>query len=80
MFEIVYNKLDSQQCLIGVVITLICYHYYYSKRRFPKNYPPGPKGIPLLGVLPFITSRPDKKVFVSHIFSRIFFVQEGELL
>ena len=37
--------------------------WYLSK--VPSNLPPGPSGFPVLGVLPLITSRPDKKVLVS---------------
>ena len=28
-------------------------------------WPPGPKGFPLIGVAPLLTSRPDKKIKVS---------------
>uniref|UniRef100_H2YS91 Uncharacterized protein n=1 Tax=Ciona savignyi TaxID=51511 RepID=H2YS91_CIOSA len=35
-----------------VVLTVFLALYYWYRR--PKNYPPGPRGIPFLGVLPFL--------------------------
>ena len=38
-----------------VICVVICYLCYWHHR--PKNYPPGPRGIPLLGMLPFVGIR-----------------------
>ena len=45
-----------------VAATRLTLWYLFKK---PRNLPPGPSGFPVLGVLPLITSRPDKKVLVS---------------
>ena len=39
---------------------LMLYLYYWYKR--PKHFPPGPRGIPLLGVLPFLGKYPEKVI------------------
>ena len=68
MFETFYDKFDFQRFLVGTLITLACYLYYTTMNKYPKDYPPGPKGLPFLGVVPLLTSRPDKKIFVSFHF------------
>ena len=43
-----------------VVTVLLLYLYNWYKR--PKNFPPGPRGIPALGVLPFMGKYPERAI------------------
>ena len=36
--------------------------YLYSWYRRPKRFPPGPRGVPLLGVIPFVGKYPEKVI------------------
>ena len=42
------------------VTALLLYLYYWYKR--PKKFPPGPRGVPGLGVLPFLGTYPERKM------------------
>ena len=42
-----------------VILTLIGVYFYNWYKR-PQNFPPGPRGIPFLGVLPFMRSYPER--------------------
>nr|XP_039248643.1 cytochrome P450 2U1-like [Styela clava] len=46
------QDIDYPTYFIGISTFLIC--YYLFKR--PKNFPPGPRGLPLLGYVPFLGS------------------------
>nr|XP_002123213.4 cytochrome P450 2U1-like [Ciona intestinalis] len=43
--------------IVATVLVLVCLFYWY---RRPKNSPPGPRGIPLLGVLPLLGRYPER--------------------
>lgn len=60
--EYLYEHINLGNVLLVAVITLLWLFHLTSKHRFKKDYPPGPNGLPFLGVLPFLTSRPDKKI------------------
>ena len=40
------------------VVFLLVWIYQWQKR--PKNFPPGPRGLPLIGVLPFLGKYPER--------------------
>lgn len=44
------------QYILGFLVALCS--YYLWKR--PKNSPPGPRGLPVLGVLPFLSRYPER--------------------
>ena len=56
---------QSVTCVLTVSAAVLIYKILYKK---PPNLPPGPAGVPILGVLPLITSRPDKKLLVGLFF------------
>uniref|UniRef100_H2YB93 Uncharacterized protein n=1 Tax=Ciona savignyi TaxID=51511 RepID=H2YB93_CIOSA len=43
--------------ILTLILVLVCIYYWY---RRPKNSPPGPRGIPVLGVLPFMGLYPER--------------------
>ena len=57
--------LDSITVDVTLFVTLVLLTTLYlstSGRR--KFWPPGPPGAPIIGVLPLLTDRPDKKILV----------------
>ena len=44
---------------VFVALLLICIYRWYKR---PKNLPPGPRGIPFLGMLPFFGKYPERKM------------------
>ena len=65
MIDNLFENIDLAVSLLGSAFVLLLLLFITSRDRFLKDYPPGPKGLPFVGVLPFLTSRPDKKLFVS---------------
>jgi len=57
MLEIWNNYFSSWSLIITA---LLLYLYYWYKR--PKHFPPGPRGIPGLGVIPFFGYYPEKVI------------------
>jgi len=51
MLELFYNF----KSLVGLIIVCILYLVHWYKR--PKLFPPGPRGIPILGYIPMIGKR-----------------------
>uniref|UniRef100_H2YS89 Uncharacterized protein n=1 Tax=Ciona savignyi TaxID=51511 RepID=H2YS89_CIOSA len=50
MLQRVFNEINVSTGFVVLTVFLALYYWY----RRPKNYPPGPRGIPFLGVLPFL--------------------------
>ena len=48
--------LSSHLDFTTMCLTLICFLMAYRWIRRPRNFPPGPRGVPILGVIPFIGS------------------------
>ena len=44
---------------ISIIVTILLLYLYNWYKR-PANFPPGPRGVPLLGVLPFMGKYPEK--------------------
>lgn len=63
-----YNELEDFEIhsslgtvILPLALFVLCMVYLLKRS---KSSPPGPKGVPVLGVLPLITDRPDKVVMV----------------
>uniref|UniRef100_H2YUX3 Cytochrome P450 n=1 Tax=Ciona savignyi TaxID=51511 RepID=H2YUX3_CIOSA len=50
--------MDDYICLITVLLILI--YLWLSWYRKPKNFPPGPRGLPILGIVPYLGKHPEK--------------------
>ena len=48
---------NEQICITGVFFTIFLFCYWY---RRPSCFPPGPRGIPLIGVVPFLGKYPER--------------------
>ena len=46
---------------LSIVVTLLLLSLYKWYQR-PKHFPPGPRGLPLLGALPFLGAYPERKM------------------
>uniref|UniRef100_H2YXA4 Uncharacterized protein n=1 Tax=Ciona savignyi TaxID=51511 RepID=H2YXA4_CIOSA len=53
--ELHFERMISSIYVFGFVFCLVCYLFRWKSR--PKNFPPGPLGIPMLGVAPFAGSK-----------------------
>ncbi|CAK8679271.1 unnamed protein product [Clavelina lepadiformis] len=47
-------------CLSLFGLVLACLYYWYKR---PRSFPPGPRGIPFLGVIPFLGKIPERVLF-----------------
>ena len=45
----------------SIVVTLLLLHLYKWYKRL-QHFPPGPRGLPLVGALPFLGAYPEKKM------------------
>ncbi|XP_076799716.1 cytochrome P450 2B4-like [Clavelina lepadiformis] len=56
-------EIDASLCnyLVAAFI-LLCFSFYHWYQR-PKRFPPGPRGIPVLGVLPFLGRWIERKLY-----------------
>jgi len=48
------QELSSYFSTWYLVVILVALLYLYNWYKRPKHYPPGPRGVPLLGVIPFL--------------------------
>ena len=62
--------LESLVTISFVLFTILMSLKLKSKKSLDA-WPPGPKGFPLVGVAPLLTSRPDKKIKVSFTTKKI---------
>ena len=73
MFE-VWIYLNLRLVIIALVVVLYLIYWY----RRPQNCPPGPRGIPSLGYLPFMGDFPEKTLFkLSEKYGKIFTIRMG---
>ena len=56
----IYSLLQWQYAAALVVSVIILGFIYWYKR--PANFPPGPRGIPLLGAIPFMGNYPERAI------------------
>ena len=56
----IYNLLQWQYTVALVVSVIILGFIRWYKR--PANFPPGPRGIPLLGAIPFMGNYPERAI------------------
>ncbi|CAK8696252.1 unnamed protein product [Clavelina lepadiformis] len=47
-------------CLLLFCLVVVCFSYWYKR---PKGFPPGPRGIPFLGIIPRLGNFPEKSLF-----------------
>ncbi|XP_047021878.1 cytochrome P450 18a1-like [Helicoverpa zea] len=78
---IAINHLSSDIVRIFMYSTLM-FWIIFKNVKYYKNLPPGPWGIPLLGILPFLNRRPPHVVYVnmSKQYGDVFSVQMGSNL
>lgn len=62
MFELAFTF--ENLLMISIVLFTILMSLKLKSEK-SVEWPPGPKGFPLIGVAPLLTSRPDKKIKVS---------------
>ena len=61
--------------IVGVSILLLSLVYWY---RRPNKFPPGPRGVPILGYLPFLDKLPESTVLrLSQKYGKILSVRLG---
>uniref|UniRef100_H2Z8V6 Uncharacterized protein n=1 Tax=Ciona savignyi TaxID=51511 RepID=H2Z8V6_CIOSA len=53
-----FNEINVSTSFIFLTVFLAFFYWY----RRPKNFPPGPRGVPFLGVLPFLWQSPASKM------------------
>uniref|UniRef100_H2YMP1 Cytochrome P450 2U1 n=1 Tax=Ciona savignyi TaxID=51511 RepID=H2YMP1_CIOSA len=59
MLQSMFNEINVSTAFVFLSVFLALYYWY----RRPKNYPPGPRGIPLLGFLPFLGNYPERTMY-----------------
>ena len=52
---------DDSTWIIGIVLAPLLYLCYWYRR--PNNSPPGPRGVPVLGCIPFMGNLPHLKAY-----------------
>ena len=62
--NVYFKSLLQPESLRIVFIALITLLFWKKWLCNKSKLPPGPQGVPFLGVLPFLTNRPDKKIKV----------------
>ena len=62
--------------LIAITLAVVLYFIYWYRR--PRRCPPGPRGIPILGYIPFLGNWPEKTLFkLSQKYGKILTVRMG---
>ena len=51
------------QIVVGSIIAILTF-WYIVKNKKPENFPPGPRGVPVLGVLPFLCGKKAEDKFL----------------
>ena len=73
----VYANYVSDYTWIIVFLSIILLYFINWYRR-PNHLPPGPRGVPILGYLPFLGKRPEKTLFyLTEKYGKILTVRMG---
>ncbi|XP_071944064.1 cytochrome P450 2U1-like [Antedon mediterranea] len=57
LYDELFARMNFQTCLIGITTLLFL---VYITRNLRRNHPPGPWGLPVLGIIPFLGSQPQQ--------------------
>ena len=58
IFDVLDSTLSSIITVLFLLVTLLLTYIYFASLR-PKNFPPGPPALPIVGSLPFLSTNPD---------------------